>query len=118
VSNLEQGRIVWAEILSPDGKKRKRRPAVVLTTTSEILPGQPFVVVAVTTQFTDPLPPDHVRLPWHPLGKVRTRLRKPTAAVCSWLAEIMEGDVRQIGGVVPPQAMLEIVRKVTGRTDS
>lgn len=112
MSTLEQGRIVWAEVLSPDGETRKCRPAVVVTATNEIVPGKPFVVVAATTRINEPLPEEYVDLPWHPRGAVRTKLRKRTAAVCNWLLTITEGDVREFGGIVPPDTMTEIVRKV------
>lgn len=107
--NLEQGRIVWAELSSFDGTKKKRRPGVIITSTGDIEPGKPFVVVAATTKFTEPLPDDHVSLPWHPQGKVRTRLHQPTVAICSWLCEICEDDVQHFGGVVPPKTMQEIL---------
>jgi hypothetical protein len=117
VATLEQGRIVWAELTSSDGAKTKCRPAVVVTSTSEIKPGQPFVVVAATTTFTEPLPDDHVRLPWHPQGKVRTRLHHATVAVCSWMCILREDDILHYGGIVPPKAMAQILaiinRKIT-----
>ncbi len=111
----EQGRIVWAELTSPDGAKTKRRPAVIATPTTDIQAGQPFVVVAATTKFTEPLPDDHVLLPWHPQGQVRTRLRQPTVAVCSWICEIHADDILHYGGVVPPQTLVEILAIVQGK---
>jgi hypothetical protein len=41
-SALDLGRIVWAEIADANGV-RKSRPAVVVTTTERILPGQPLL---------------------------------------------------------------------------
>src|SRR5438132_740820 len=96
---LEQGRIVWAELTSSDGAQKKCRPAVVITATSEIDPKEPFIVVAATTKFTEPLADDQVLLPWHPNGNVRTRLQRPTVAVCSWLAEILATDIVHYGGI-------------------
>ena len=108
---LEQGRIVWAELPSSDGRSRKCRPAVILTRTDQIRAGSPFVAVAITTTFPDPPPDDHVLLPWHPNGAVRTRLNRPCAAACSWLVQITESDVMRVGGVVPPELMRTIVEK-------
>ncbi len=107
---LEQGRIVWAELPSSDGTSKKRRPAVVVTPTDEIVAGEPFQIVTATTKFTEPLPDDQVHLPWQREGKVRTQLRQPTVAVCSWACEILESDVLQYGGIVPPNVLLEIIR--------
>jgi mRNA-degrading endonuclease toxin of MazEF toxin-antitoxin module len=112
VSTLEQGRIIWAELPSSDGTTKKRRPAVVVTPTAEIVPGKPFAVVTATTKFTEPLPADQIHLPWQPEGKVRTQLRQPTVAVCSWVGKILETDVLQYGGVVPPKVMVEIIKIV------
>jgi mRNA-degrading endonuclease toxin of MazEF toxin-antitoxin module len=116
VPTLELGRIVWAELPSSDGKSTKRRPAVIVTLTEQITADDPcFLVVAATTKFTSPLPEDHVLLPWHPQGKVRTQLRQPTAAVCNWIFEIRESHVMKYGGVVPPKVMLEIAKILESR---
>lgn len=109
MATLEQGRIVWAELPSSDGTTKKRRPAVIVTRTSEIVASKPFEVVSASTKFSEPLPDDQVHLPWHRDGKVRTQLRQPTVAVCSWACEILETDILQYGGVVPPKVMLEII---------
>ena len=112
MSSLEQGRIIWAELPSSDGSTKKRRPAVVVTATDEIIPGKPFVVVTATTKFTEPLPADQSHLPWHRDGKVRTQLRQATVAVCSWVGKILDTDVLQFGGVVPPKIMAQILKIV------
>jgi mRNA-degrading endonuclease toxin of MazEF toxin-antitoxin module len=113
---LELGRIIWADLPSSDGTSTKRRPAVIVTFTEEITADDPsFLVVAATTKFTEPLPDDHVLLPWHRHGKVRTQLRQPTAAVCTWLFELRESDIQKYGGIVPPDVMLEIAKIVARR---
>lgn len=106
---LVQGRIIWASLPDPEGKNRKDRPAVILTRTDELQSNEPFVVVAATTTFREPLPPSSVKLPWHPRGAVRTRLRKPTVAVCNWLITIREQDILDFGGIVPADVMMKIV---------
>ena len=112
VSKLEQGRIIWTELPSSDGTTKKRRPAVIVTPTEKIVSGKFFAVVAGTTKFTEPLPADQIHLPWQREGKVRTQLRQPTVAVCSWVGKILEADVLQYGGVVPPKVMIEILKIV------
>jgi hypothetical protein len=115
VPALEQGRIIWAPLPDSSGRSKKRRPDIIVTQTLDIKPDEPIVVVAATTKFAVPAPEDHVLLPWHPQGQVRTGLRKPTAAVCSWLFEIRQTDIESLGGIVPPALMLEIVTKVKER---
>lgn len=121
-TSLAQGRIVWAELLDPQGRNPKRRPAVVLTPTAEIRDGGEVVVVALSSR-VDQSPPDvSVEIPWHRDGHPRTKLNRRNVAVCTWLVarpvtSIGEGDV---GGTVPFAQMariLEIVRALEGPTD-
>jgi len=63
---LITGHIVWAEIADPNGH-RKLRPAVIVTPTDQVATSGPLEVVAVTSRLEDPLPADHVLLPWHEL---------------------------------------------------
>jgi|SRR5262245_57325985 len=98
------GRIVWAEIADANGV-RKLRPAVVVTPPDRITPAGPFDVVAVTSRLSDPLPGDHVLLPWHPRGHPRTGLNRRCAAVCTWVA-------RLVAGLVPNPVMVTILSKV------
>ena len=58
-------------------------------------------VLAVTTRLPNPLPDDHVLLPWDREGKARSGLRRKCAAVTSWQAEIAVGDVQQVVGILP-----------------
>lgn len=117
-SPLQQGRIVWVELLDPQGRNPKRRPAVVLTPTAEIRADREVVVAALSSQI-DQSPADvSVEVPWQPGGHPRTKLNKRNVVVCTWLvtlpaASIQPGD---LGGAVPFAQMarvLEIVRSLT-----
>jgi mRNA-degrading endonuclease toxin of MazEF toxin-antitoxin module len=108
---LRRGRIVWTEILDHNGHA-KRRPAVILTPTSEIKEGAPFVVVAVTTTYPDPAPDDHVELPWHNAKHPVTRLTQRSAAVVSWLNTIMPEQVEGFAGDTPAKQMKAIEEKL------
>lgn len=109
---LQQGLIVWAVIVDPQGKNPKRRPAVIITSTEEIQRDEPFVVATITSRLVKPIPKDYVELPWHRNGHPKTGLRKRCAVVCSWLVEIRESDIQKAGGIVPATKMLEIVDKL------
>ena len=109
---LVQGRIVWAEVLDQGGRNPKCRPLVILTRSDRVPPGEAHMAVAVTTRLEKPLPAGHVMLPWHPQKRVKTRLCKPCAAVCTWVVEIREEDVLEQAGVVPDKQLAEIVRLV------
>lgn len=73
---LAMGRIVWAEIADANGI-RKLRPAVIVTPTDQIASAKPFDIVAITSRLTDPLPEDHVLLPWHRSGQPAHRPEPP-----------------------------------------
>jgi mRNA-degrading endonuclease toxin of MazEF toxin-antitoxin module len=109
---LQFGRIVWAEIVDANGIP-KLRPAVLVTPSDRITPAAPLDVIAVTSRVPEPLPHDHVLLPWHAQGHPRTGLNRKCAAVCTWVARIRHADIRDVAGVVPGAVMLEILSKVT-----
>jgi len=108
---LQLGRIVWAEIADTNGV-RKLRPAIIVTPSDRITPATPLEVVAVTSRLPKPLPNDHVLLPWHAGGHPRTGLNRRCAAVCTWVARISHGDIREVAGVVPGAVILDILSKV------
>lgn len=67
--------VVWASIADANGF-RKTRPAVVVTATADIATTKALRLAAVTTRLPDPLPDDHVLLPWDPQGTARSGLRR------------------------------------------
>ena len=69
-------------------------------------------MVASTSRLTDPLPDDHILLPWHPRGHPRTGLNRRCAAVCTWLTQIVDSDIQDVAGIVPAPVMKEILAKV------
>ncbi len=89
---LQLGRIVWAEIADANGI-RKLRPAIIVTPSDRITLTAPLDVVAVTSRLPEPLPDDHVLLPWHAQRHPRTDLNRRCAAVCTWVARISHDDV-------------------------
>jgi hypothetical protein len=97
------GRIVWAEIADSNGI-RQLRPAVIVTPIDRIVAGAPLAAVAITSRLADPLPEDHVLLPWHPQRHTRTGLNRRCAAVCTWLAQIVESDIKDLAGLYPVQS--------------
>jgi mRNA-degrading endonuclease toxin of MazEF toxin-antitoxin module len=109
---LQLGRIVWADIADANGV-RKLRPVVIVTPSDRITSVTPLEVIAVTSRVPEPLPHDHVLLPWHAQGHPRTGLNRKCAAVCTWVARINHNDIRDVAGVVPGALMLEILSKVT-----
>ena len=109
---LQLGSVVWAELEDPNGY-RKVRPGVVVTPTADIHAWKPVRVVAITTRLPNRLPDDYVLLPWDRQGKARSGLRRRCAAVASWQAEIPVGAVQQEVGILPPQAIGELLTKIS-----
>ena len=107
---LQQGRIVWAEVLDPQGRNPKVRPAVILTPASEI---KEEVVVAARTSRTDDSPPEvSVELPWHAGGHPRTKLDRRNVVVCTWLVTILISAIQGTLGLVPFAQMARILEIV------
>lgn len=104
------GSIVWASVEDARGF-RKLRPAVVVTPSADIAAGKSVRVVAVTTRLPDPLPEDHVLLPWCAQGTARSGLRRKCAAVASWSMEARVDDL-QVVGILPPTAIDGLLAKI------
>ena len=85
---LRRGRIVWIELLDPQGRNPKRRPAVVLTDTPDIRADGVLLVAGVSPALGLAAPGLGVALPYNPTGRVSTKLRKPCEVVCDWLASV------------------------------
>ena len=108
---LELGRIVWVEMADVNGIT-KVRPAVIVTASDNIHPDHPLEVVAITSRLQQPLPDDHILLPWHPQGHPRTGLNRKCAAVCRWTARVASSQIQDIAGVVRGKELLEILSKI------
>ena len=108
----ELGSVIWAELVDANGF-RKVRPGVVVTATADIAAGQPVRVVAITTRLPQPLPDDHVILPWNRQRTARSGLRRKCAAVASWQVEIPVADVQQVVGILPPAVIGELLAKIS-----
>jgi mRNA-degrading endonuclease toxin of MazEF toxin-antitoxin module len=100
--------VIVLDLLDPQGRNPKDRPCVLVSTSERIADGGPFEVVAITTLLPNPLPFDHVELPWHLQRHPRTGLNKPNAAVCSWLVEVEASRVDRAIGHVPGKKMRQI----------
>lgn len=100
--------VIVAGLPDPRGRNPKDRPCVVVTPSDQIEEEGPLDVVAITTLLPDPLPSDHVPLPFHPQHRVRTGLNKPNAAVCSWLAEVEASRIVRAIGHAPNKHLLRI----------
>jgi hypothetical protein len=109
---LRQGRIVWVTVLDKRGANPKRRPVILLTPPDQVPEGQPLIGVAVSTQPTDPLPPECVRLPSNRQKQGSSRLPERCAAVCDWAVQFFEKDIEEVGGLIYGSLLLEIVEKV------
>jgi mRNA-degrading endonuclease toxin of MazEF toxin-antitoxin module len=110
-SPLRRGRIIWAVVADRRGHS-KRRPAVILTPTSKIKDDEPLLVMAITTTYPDPVPDDHVELPWHNAGHPVTRLNQRSAAVTSWVDFVLPEAVEGFAGDVPKKQMKIVDEKI------
>ncbi|SRR5579875_710363 len=114
--NLCRGRIVRVEVLDPQNRNPKCRPAVIITPTEEIRTEGDVVLVAITGNVNAAPPEMQVPLPWHAQGQAGTRLTKPSVAVCSWVFTSPVSKIQSYGGMIPDRQMLEILDKLNALT--
>jgi mRNA-degrading endonuclease toxin of MazEF toxin-antitoxin module len=112
VSSLCRGRIVWVELTDPQGRNRKRRPAVIVTPDSDIRADGEVWVVGISTQLAEAPAEVQVELSWDRLGHSRTGLRERCAAVCTWMEKVRVADIHGFAGTVPGRQLLEIQTRI------
>jgi mRNA-degrading endonuclease toxin of MazEF toxin-antitoxin module len=112
MSTLCRGRIVWVELLDPQGRNPKRRPAVIVSPDDDIRDDGEVWVVAISSQLDESPAEVQVALPWHPQGHPRTKLKERCAAVCTWLVRIPVANIHSQGGLVPGREPLDIQRRI------
>lgn len=115
MSNLCRGRIVRVEVLDPQNRNPKYRPAVILSPTEEIRPDGEVVLVAITGSVNAAPAEIQVALPWHAQGQTATRLTKPSVAVCTWVFTSPVTKIQSSGGIVPDRQMLQILHKINAQ---
>jgi len=108
-----QGRVIYPKIAVPDpqGQNPKEgRPFVVVTTNDNLKKGGPLCAVGITS-FIDPsCADDYVSLPYGPTA--RSGLRKESAALCTWVIEIMADQVEVGPGYIHPGLVLQIAERI------
>jgi mRNA-degrading endonuclease toxin of MazEF toxin-antitoxin module len=109
---LCRGRIVWVELLDPQGRNPKRRPAVVVSPDEDIHEEGDVWVVAISSQLGESPAEVQVELPWHNQGHPRTGLKERCAAVCTWLVRVPVASIQGLGGVVPGRQLLDIQMRI------
>jgi hypothetical protein len=113
------GQIVLANVSDGHGNT-KVRPIVIVTPTDEIVAEQPIRAVCISTQIEDPVPPEHIELPWSNPRHPRTGLNKRNVAKCNWLVTVSASDVIEVRGFVPAKAMARIqiaLKSILGETE-
>jgi len=115
MSSPQFGRIVQVEVLDPQGRNPKVRPAVIITPDEAISPDGEVDVVAITIQLDQAPEDDQVKLRYDPPGVGRTQLRQECADVCTWRVRVRIADIRGFLGVVPGRQMLALNAKIAER---
>jgi mRNA-degrading endonuclease toxin of MazEF toxin-antitoxin module len=100
------------EVLDPQNRNPKCRPAVIVTPTEEIRPDGDVVLVAITGSIHAAPDEMQVALPWQAQGQTRTRLNKPSVAVCNWVFASPVSSIQSYGGIVPDRQLLQILEKL------
>ncbi|MEX0713441.1 MAG: type II toxin-antitoxin system PemK/MazF family toxin [Pirellulales bacterium] len=106
---FQQGQIVRVELFDPQEQNPKRRPVLIISPTEDIRPGGRVAVLAISSAIERPLPSGHFLLPWHPKGRVRTGLSKPSVLKANWGQWVNVDELREIAGSAPPSTVKEVL---------
>jgi mRNA-degrading endonuclease toxin of MazEF toxin-antitoxin module len=109
---LCRGRIVWLELLDPQGRNPKCRPAVIVSPDADIGADGEVWVVGVSTQRNEAPAEVQAELPWDPRKHPRTGLRERCAAICTWMKKVKVLSIQEYAGVVPGRQLLEILTRI------
>ena len=104
---FEYGQIVLVPVDDGHGNT-KPHPAVILSPTDQIVPGERLRVVCISTQVESPCPSFHVPLPWQRPRHSRTGLNKPNVAKCNWLTTVDQDSVLKVLGIAPASHLARI----------
>jgi hypothetical protein len=113
MAHLCQGRIVWTPVADRNRRNRYPRPVIILTPDEQIGQAKELfgVVASNTAAVINPRPPHCIDLPFHPSGRVGTKLRKPTVAVCNWVVAVDRAEIEDMGGIVSPKLVSLILEE-------
>jgi mRNA-degrading endonuclease toxin of MazEF toxin-antitoxin module len=100
------------ELLDPQGRNRKCRPAVIVSPDVDIKDDGEVWVVAISTQFTEAPADVQVELPWDRRGHPRTKLKERCAAVCTWMEKVPVASIQEVAGIVPGRQLLDILTRI------
>ena len=100
------------DLLDPQGRNRKCRPAVIVTPDADIQPNGEVWVVAISTQLSESPAEAQVELPWDRRGHPRTGLRERCVAVCTWMEKVSVADIQAYAGTVPGRQLLDILTRI------
>ncbi len=110
---LSQGQIVQVAITDPRGQNRKPRPVVILTATDDLSDEDTYLVAAISTKFSEPLPTDYIRVPWSHSGRAKSGLTEPSVVKCRWLRKVKREEILYTRGHLPSTIVRDIMRFLT-----
>ena len=83
------------ELLDPQGRNPKCRPAVVVTADADIREDGNVWVVAISKQFDEAPASVQVELPWDRRGHPRTKLKERCGLpVCNWMLKVSVASIQ------------------------
>jgi len=100
-----------SQMLDPNGKNPKDRPAVVVG-----IDGEQLIVVAISSRMDVFNPSTHVKLSWEHGGHPRTGLNRPSAAVCFWHETIDDTRILDVHKSISEIVVCAIVERMTQAT--
>ena len=111
--SLVQGRVIFPKIavLDPQGRNPKEgRPFVVITTTEDIQNNGSIFAVGITGMIDSSHADRYVTLPYGTTA--RSGLKKESAALCTWLIDVLPAQLTIGTGFIDPRLVAQIAEKV------
>lgn len=113
---LQRGRIVWTNVIDPQGNSCGPHAVIILTPNEDIAAATYLRGVVISDEYGYTTAEMRVELPWEcrPGGHPRTGLKTKCAAICNWIVLIRKSDIHEnnLGRWTPAKQLLPIVKKV------
>ena len=112
VDEPELGRVIWADVVDPQGRPAGEHAAIILTTKAEYAAGQPIKAVVISSKLHLGTPGAMVMMKHlkRERGHPRTGLTKKCAAMCNRIVSVEESDIRRYCGLIYGKDLEEILK--------
>ncbi|MFO0965479.1 MAG: type II toxin-antitoxin system PemK/MazF family toxin [Gemmataceae bacterium] len=107
--DIRLGRLIWTDVVDPQGNPAGEHAAIVLTAKEEHEAGKPIRAVVVSSKLTYAPKEWMVEMPSDPKGHPQTKFRVECAAMCHWIVEVDETRINKYGSIIYGQLLTRVM---------